>query len=51
MYIPYDDTQNYPFCRLKSFVDTFDTQLNKLNNQNSVRNPKDDEPTNKKILL
>ena len=24
MYIPNDDTQNYPFCRLKLVVETFE---------------------------
>ena len=24
MHIPNDDTQNYPFCRLKSVVETFE---------------------------
>ena len=39
MYIPNDDTQNYPFCRLKIVVG-LDTQLNKPTNQNSTKYPK-----------
>ena len=29
LYIPNDDTQNYPFCRLQLVVEILDTQLNK----------------------
>ena len=29
IYILNDDTQNYPFCKLKLVVETLDTQLNK----------------------
>ena len=38
MYTPndFDYTQNYPFIRLQLVVETFDTQLNELSNQNSV---------------
>ena len=46
MYIPNDDTQNYPFCRLQSMVKSLDTQTNKPTNQV----PKDFKPTNKKSL-
>ena len=34
MYIPNDDTQNYPLCRLKLLVEKF--ELNKPTNQNSL---------------
>ena len=39
MYILNDNTQNYPFCRLKLVVETFE-QLNELTNQNSLKFPK-----------
>ena len=39
MYIPNDDKQNYPFCRLQLVVGTF-KHLNKLTNQNSIKVPK-----------
>ena len=46
MYIPYDDTQNYPLCRLK-FVDlSLGTRLNEPTNQNSIKAPKVVKPTN-----
>ena len=41
MHIPNDDTQNYPFCRLKLVVQT---------NNNLVKVPKVVKPTNKKTL-
>ena len=28
IYIPNDDTQNYPYCRLQLVIKTMDTQLN-----------------------
>ena len=39
MYIPNDDTQNYPFCRLQLVVETLDTQLNEPTNQNPLKVP------------
>ena len=51
MYIPYDDTQNYPFCRLKLMVERLDTQLNEQINQNSIKVPKVVKPKSKKTLL
>ena len=36
MYIPNNDTQNYPFCILKLVVETFDTQLNEPGNFNAM---------------
>ena len=29
LYIPYDNTQNYPFCRFLSVVKSLETHLNK----------------------
>ncbi len=51
MYISYDDTPNFPFCRLNHLLKRLDTHLNKLTNQNTEKNTKDDEQTNKKMLL
>ena len=34
------EKQNYPLCRLKLVVETLNTQLNKKNNQNSLKSPK-----------
>ena len=48
MYIPNDDTQNYPFFKLQLAIQTY--QLNKPANQNSIKVPKVVEPTNKKTL-
>ena len=48
MYIPNEDTHNYPFFRLKLVVET---QLNEPTNQNSLIIPKVVKPTNKKLLL
>ena len=47
MYIPSNDTQNYPFCRLQLVVETF----NEPTNQNSIKVPKVIKLTNKKTLL
>ena len=51
MYIPNNDKQNYPFCRLKLVVETLYNQLNEPNNQNQIKIPKFVKPTNKKTLL
>ena len=41
MYIPNDDTQNYPYCRLLQIVfERLDTQLNEQTNENSIKVPK-----------
>ena len=48
MYIPNDETHNYPFCILKFVVETFE-HLTYLTNQSKV--PKVPKPTNKKSLL
>ena len=51
MYIPKDDTENNPFCRLKLVVVTLNTtNLSDPTNQNSLV-PKVVGPTNKKTLL
>ena len=50
MYIPNDDTQKYPFCRLQ-WLKRLDTQLNKQTNQNSLKVLKVVKTTNKKTLL
>ena len=48
MYIHNDDTQIYPFGRLK--VETFDTQQNETTNQNSIEVSKVVKQMNKKTL-
>ena len=48
MYIPNDDTANYPFCRLQLVVET--TQPNEQTNQNSIKVLKAVKPTNKETL-
>ena len=45
IYIPNDDTQNYPFCRLYEWVKH--TQLNKPTNQNPLKVRKVVAPTSK----
>ncbi len=47
-YIPNDDTQNYPFCRLQYVVETFGHSTKWTNQSNSMKVPKVVEPTNKK---
>ena len=46
MYTPNDDTQNYPFCRLKSIAKTL-----KLMNQLIKLVPKVVKPANKNIII
>ena len=49
MYIPSDDTQNYPVRRLLlQWLKRLDIQLNERTNQNSIKVPKV-RPTNNKI--
>ena len=48
MYIPNDDTQTYPFCRLQYRLKRLDFQLNEPANQNSIKGTKVFKPTNKK---
>ena len=40
VYIPNDDTQNYPLNRMQLMVESLDTQLKESNNQNSIKVPK-----------
>ena len=52
MYIPNDDTHNYPFCRLELMVETFGHLTKCSINQNSIKVPKVVvKPTIKKTLL
>ena len=51
MYIPNDDTQNSPFCRLQLVVKNLDTQIDESTNKNLLKFPKVAEPMNKKPLL
>ena len=52
MYILNDDTQYYPFCRLKLEVETFvHSTSNKPINSNPIKVPKVVEPSNKKTLM
>ena len=51
MYIPNDDTQSFPFCKLQLFIETFGHSLNESTNQNSLKVPKVVKPTNQKTLL
>ena len=47
MYIPNDDTQKYPFCRLQLLVKT---QIKEPNNHNLIKVPNVVKPTKKKTL-
>ena len=49
IYIPNDDTENYPFCRLQ--LETCSYQLYEPTNQNSIKVLNVVRPTNKKTLL
>ena len=48
MYIPNNDSQNYPFYSLQLVVEPFDTQLKEPTNQKSKKVSKVVEPTDKK---
>ena len=50
MYIPIDDTQNYPSVDYNKWLKCLDTQFNKLTNQNLIKVPKVVKPRNKKTL-
>ena len=51
MYIPIDDTQNCPFCRLQLVVKKhLEIQLNELTYPNSIKVHKVVKPTNMKTL-
>ena len=47
IYIPNDDTQNYPLCRLKIVVETFEHPTELINQSKFTEVPKVVEPTNK----
>ena len=40
MYIPNDDTQNYPYVDINYWLKRLNTQLNETTNQNSLDYPK-----------
>ena len=50
MYIPNDNTQNHPLCRLQLGIESLNTQLNESNNQNLIKAPKVVKITKKKTL-
>ena len=50
MYIPNDDTQNYPFYRLQKWLKRLDTPLKELTIENSLKVSKVVKPTKKKVL-
>ena len=50
IHIPNDDTQKYPFCRLKLVVETFEHVSYGPTNQNSLK-PKVFKLTNEKIIM
>ena len=41
MYIPNDDTQNYPICKLQLVMKRLDTPHNEPTNKKSIRVPND----------
>ena len=51
MYIPKDDTQNYPFWILQLVVETLGHSSNEPTNQNSLKVPKVVSSTNMNILF
>ena len=51
MYIANDDKQDCPSVDSNYWLKRFNTQLNDPTNQNSLKVPKVDMPTNKKTLL
>ena len=51
MYIPNDDRQNYPFCRFKLVVETFDHSSQWTSYLKFTKVPKVIKQTNKKLLL
>ena len=50
MYIPNNDTKNYPFCRLKSVVDMFEYSSYRTNQSKFIIVPKVIKAINKKTL-
>ena len=51
MYIPKDDTQNYPFCRLKLMVETYEHSTLCIKQSKFTQVSKNIKPTNKKIFI
>ena len=51
IYIPNNDTQNYPFCRSKIVVETFEHSTQWMNQSKFTKVPKVVKQTNKKTLL
>ena len=51
LWIPHDNTQNFPYIAHKEWLKRLDTQSNKPTNTNSKKVPKVVEPTNKKTLI
>ena len=51
MYIPKDETQNYPFCRSQLVVQTFGSLSWKPTNRNLIKVPKVVKQQIKKTLL
>ena len=56
MYNPYDDTENYPFCRLQLVVETFGhsswwTNQSKFNKVSKLVKPTISQQANKKTLF
>ena len=51
MYIPNEDTKNYPSVDYNNWLKSLETQLNEPNNQNSVKVLKVVKPISKKTLL
>ena len=50
IYIPYDDSQNYPFCKSLLGIKMLNTHFTEPTNQNSLKDPKVIKPTNEKTL-
>ena len=48
IYIPNDDTQNDPICKIYYWLNSLDTQLNRPTNQYTLKVSKVVKPTNKK---
>ena len=51
MYIPNNDAQNKPYCRLQLVVECYDTQIDELTNQNLMKVLKVVKPMNKKNII
>ena len=51
IYIPNNDTQKYPFCRLQSVIETIGHSTKWTNQSKFIKVPKVVKPTIKKMLL